>query len=447
MTRSHVAVLILAFAAPLAGAVTDEERVEIYREFREQFDAKHYPQALPIAERLVALTEEQYGADDRALINPLANLGTTQLRLGNHQAAETAYLRSVEIAEGTIGSADRQLVRPLHGLGATYYAVRQFEDASTVLRRAVDLSRNVDGLFNLAQLDMLEPLIDSYVQLAQLSDAEKEHQYAFRIAESAYGRNDMRMLPPLDRYARWFEFVGRYTTARVLHARALSIAERNGRGTIASVPALRGIARSYRLEYLHGGEEQLEPGGDPFSASGGPLPADRADSLRLNPDGERALRLALQAIDKTEPVDHQQRGETLVELGDWYLSGGVTSKAMENYREAWKSLSTAGSTAMLEAPRLLAFRPPAASTTRSRLDPATADASSITVRFTVTAEGRTSDIVKVAGDAPEHLEKAMLNAVRKARYAPRMANGEAVATPDIILEEKLLSRRDTPTRR
>jgi tetratricopeptide (TPR) repeat protein len=446
MARSPVAVLILALAAPLAGAVTDEERVEVYREFREEFDAKHYPEALPIAERLVALTEEQYGAADRALINPLANVGTTQLRLGNHQAAETAYLRSVEIAESTVGTADRQLVRPLHGLGQTYYAVRQYEDATTMLRRAVDLSRNVDGLFNLAQLEMLEPLIESYVQLAQLADAEKEHQYAFRIAESAYGRNDMRMLAPLDRYARWFEFVGRYTTARVLHARALSIAERNGRGTTASVPALRGIARSYRLEFLHGGEEQLEAG-DPFSASGGPLPADRADSLRLNPDGERALRLALTAIDKTEPVDHKERGETYVELADWYLSGGATAKALTHYREAWKSLSTAGSTAMLEAPRQLAYRPPAASTTRSRLDPASADATSITVRFTVTPEGKTADIVKVAGDAPEHLEKAMMNAVRKARYAPRLENGEPVATPDVTIEEKLLTRRDQQQRR
>jgi tetratricopeptide (TPR) repeat protein len=442
MARKPVAILILAFAAPVAGAVTDEERVEVYREFRAQFDARHYPQALPIAERLVALTEEQYGADDRALINPLANLGTTQLRLGNHQAAETAYLRSVEIAEGTIGSADRQLVRPLHGLGATYYAVQQYEDATTMLRRAVDLSRNVDGLFNLSQLEMLEPLIDSYVHLAQLADAEKEHQYAFRIAESAYGRADMRMLEPLDRYARWFEFVGRYTTARVLHARALSIAERNGRGTPASVPPLRGIARSYRLEFLHGGEEQAEPGSDPFHSSGAPLPADRADSLRLNPDGERALRLALTAIDKAQPVDLEEKGETYVELADWYLSGGATAKALENYKEAWKNLSAAGSTAMLESPRLLAYRPPAASTTRSRLDPANADASSITVRFTVQADGKTVDVVKVAGDAPEHLEKAMINAVKKARYAPRMVNGEAVATPDITMEEKLLSRRE-----
>jgi tetratricopeptide (TPR) repeat protein len=445
MRVGSFALSIVALAASLAHAVTDDERRNVYREFRQHFDSRHYPQALPAAERLVSMTEEQYGAAARALVNPLSNLGTTQLRLGNHQAAETAYLRSVEIAETTAGNTDRLLMKPLHGLGATYYAVGQYEDARTVLRRAVDLSRNIDGLFNVAQLQMLEPLIASYVALAQLAEAEKEHQYAFRIAETTFGRGDPRMLQPLDRYAKWYEFVGRYTTARVLHARALSIAEQGGRGTPASVPALRGIARTYRLEYLHGSEEVDTS--DPFTASGAAaLPPDRADSMRLNPDGERALRLALTALEKGEPIDRVQRGETLVELGDWYLSGGATPKALETYREAWNDLSGAGSTKMLDAPRLLSYRPPVASTTRSRLDPETADASTMELRFTVTKEGRTADIVTVSSDAPESTAKSVVSAVRKARYAPRLENGEPVDTPGVTVTEHLLTRAESQRR-
>ncbi len=72
----------LAAAVQLAtAAVTDADRTQVYQSFRTQFDARHYQEALPIAERLVALTEEQYGAEDRALVNPLTNLGTTHYRL------------------------------------------------------------------------------------------------------------------------------------------------------------------------------------------------------------------------------------------------------------------------------------------------------------------------------------------------------------------------------
>ena len=44
------------------------------------------------------------------------------------------------------------------------------------------------------------------------------------------------MLKPLDRYGRWLEQIGRYTTARLLYARALTIAEQaGGRGSVARV--------------------------------------------------------------------------------------------------------------------------------------------------------------------------------------------------------------------
>src|SRR5689334_6010382 len=40
-------------------AVTDADRVRVYHDFRAAFDARKYPDALPFAEKLVALTEEQ----------------------------------------------------------------------------------------------------------------------------------------------------------------------------------------------------------------------------------------------------------------------------------------------------------------------------------------------------------------------------------------------------
>src|SRR5690348_17983583 len=109
-----------------AAAVTDTERLGVYLQFRAAFDARQYQDALPLAQKLVSLTEEQYGTKDRALVNPLANLGTTQYRLRDYKDAETTYLRSVKIVEDSGATADRLLLRPLHGLGSTYYASGQY---------------------------------------------------------------------------------------------------------------------------------------------------------------------------------------------------------------------------------------------------------------------------------------------------------------------------------
>jgi tetratricopeptide (TPR) repeat protein len=432
-----IAGCLAAWATSPAAAVTDAERADVNRQFREAFDAKRYTEALPFAQRVVEMTEEQYGKDNRALVNPLTNLGTVHYRLKDYPSAEKEYQRSVEILEATAGSADRQLLRPLQGLGSAHFAEKEYVDASVALKRAIDLSRNVDGLFNLQQLQILEPLIESYVQLDLQQEAEKEQQYALRVAETAYGRMDARMLKPLDRYGRWLEKIGRYTSARLLYARALTIAEQTGgRGTSLAVDPLLGIARSYRLEFVNGTEEA--PAMPDSFGSTGDLAAAPIDGQRLNPDGERALRLALQAIDRARPVDHAKRGETLIELADWYMSAGALSRGIETYKEAWKELTEAGNTSVLSAPRLLAYRPPPSSAKRSKLEADESEERFVEVRFTVTKDGRTDNVEALPGDASESLQRSVVSSVKKSRYSPKFENGEPVETQGFTLREKML---------
>ena len=434
-----VAAALLAPAAALA--VTDADRVAVYREFRTAFDAHHYPDALPLARQLVELTEEQYGDKDRALVNPLCNLGTTQYRMGDYKDAEDSYLRSVKIAADTGGNTDRLLLRPLQGLGVTYYATKQYEDANTTLQRALDLSRNLDGLLNPAQMPILEPLIGSLVNLERHSEADREFQYAVRVAESAWGSSDPRIMRPLDRYAHWLEHMGRYPSARAQYARELTVAE--GAGTRAArlvIEPLLGIARAYRLEATNGTEEQSAQYVDPFAQGFGVM-SDRGPR-GLNPDGEKALLLAVQTVDKIHPVDHRLRGTALMELGDWYLCADQTDKALARYREAWKEFQQAGSTSILDAPRQLAYRSPASSITRSPLaDRADADEHSVQATFTVTRDGHTTNVITNGSDTSTSQQRVVLVAVKRARYAPRLVNGEPVDTSGVQLTETLLSKK------
>jgi tetratricopeptide (TPR) repeat protein len=437
---------LIAAVGVLSGsvaAVTDADRVQVYHDFRVVFDARRYKDALPLAEKLVSMTEEQYGGSDRALINPLSNLGTTQYRLRDFKTAEATFLRAVKIVEDSGGGADRSLLRPLHGLGATYFATGQYEDASLILKRALDLSRNLDGLFNLEQMSILDPLIDSLVAQDRYDEAERAYDYSIRVAETAYGKADFHVLRPLDRSAHWQERMGRFTTARVLYARALQIAEQaEGDASLRTVDPLEGIARTYRLEFLNGGDSNQAQASiaDPFAPAPELDPAV-ANSQRLNPDGERAILLALSALDKAHPVDHMRRGGALVELGDWYVSGGVLPRGLQAYREAWKEFELAGSTAVLAAPRQLAYRAPLASVTRTKADRDNMEEHFVEVSFTVTKDGRTTDVSTSDTDATESQQKVVLAALRKARYAPRLENGEPADTRGVKFRERLLSKK------
>jgi tetratricopeptide (TPR) repeat protein len=435
---------LVGFAGPRSAvAVTDTERTEVYHAFRVLFDDHHYAEARPLAERLVEMTTEQYGKDDLALVNPLTNLGTVAYRLKDYPAAEKSYLRAVEILETKSGPTDRQLLRPLQGLGATYLGAERYDVASTTLKRAIDLSRNADGLFNVEQLAILKPLVAAYVALDRVPDAEKEHQYAFRVAESAYGKDDRRMLEPLDYLARWYEYGGRYTSARALYLRALNIAEATlGRGSVASVEPLRGIARTFRLEFLNGPEEAEETKQiDQFSIPEIPPAFDINGTIRLNADGEKALLLALRALEKGAPGDHSRRGATLVELGDWYLIAASVPKALASYRAGWQELNLAHALSLVDAPRQLAYRPPPMSITRFKGNPNDVDEHFVEVQFTVKRDGHVADVASAASDAPASVEHSVIAAVKRARYAPRLENGEPVDTSGVSLREKVLLKR------
>lgn len=425
-------------AAAPAAPPTDE-RIAAYQEFRRAFSAREYAAARAAAERVVVLTEQLHGTDSRELVNPLANLGAAHYRLAEYPAAEVAFARAVRIVDGQIAGADRSLIAPLRGLGETYLATKQYAEAALALKRATDLSRNLDGLFNTDQLETLDSLIEAYIGLERLQDAEKESQYAFRVAESAFGRTDLRLLEPLDRLARWYEYVGRYTTARGLHARALQLSETQASpGSALGVDALRGLARTYYLEFIYGPE-------DPESATTDPMaPIAPTPEGRLNPDGERALKLALEALARAQPPDQQARAGTLVELGDWYLIGGALARAHDAYRQGWTESQAAGGTALatLQQPRRLAYRPPSISISRaSPTRPDEWEERFVEVRFTVGTDGRVASVETAATNAPAAAERSVQFAVRRARYAPRLENGEPVETTGVLLRERVLVRK------
>jgi tetratricopeptide (TPR) repeat protein len=428
--------LVAGLVSP-AFAVTDADRIAVYREFRAQFDAKQYAAAQPLAERLVQLTEEQFGADELQVTNPLTNLATIHYKLGNYPAAIEAYQRTLRILQAKSTLADKAQIRPLHGLGISFIGANDPESAVVALKRAADLSRNTDGLYNIGQVEFIDPLIDAYAATGRWIEAEKESQYALRVEEAAYGRNSPKLLGRYDKLARFYEDERRYTTERSVYERALAVLAKTAPpNDLRKVGPLRGIARSFRLEAFYG-VEGTDTGGT-FNAAnnGAPVFSDGTQQRR----GESALTAALEVVESNTPVDHRLRAEVLTDLGDWYLTSNATRRAYDVYAEAWKSFSQAGDTRPLEVPRILAYRPSISSVDRSQLDPAEAQLKGVELHFTVDRDGRLDDVTSPTADVPEAVVRNSMASIRRARYAPRIENGIAVPTSDVVFVERVLIR-------
>ena len=435
--------LVIAVAFPLAAlAVSDAERIAVYKEFRAQYDAKKYAEAQPLAERLVELTEAQYGSEELPLTNPLTNLATIHYKLGHYAAAIENYQRSLRIlqAKSTIG--DKQQIRPLHGLGVSFMGANDPESAVVALKRAADLSRNTDGLFNINQIEFIDALIDAYEASGRYPEAEKEANYAMRVEEAAYGRSSIKLLDRLDKLARWYEASRHYPNERSVYERALNILARSApENDLRRVPPLRGIARAFRLEASYPGVE----GGDTGSTfnsgtAGSPVFNDASQQRR----GESSLTDALGVIDANKPPNEQLRGEVLIDLGDWFLISNIMRRAFDCYADAWKALASVSNTRILESPRILANRPSISSVDRSQLDPAEAVVKVVKLQFKVDREGRIDEVTSPTTDVPENIVRNSAASMKRSRYAPRIENGVAVPTDNVIFLERVLIKVSSP---
>lgn len=432
----------LASALLLQGAFaaeTDDDRRVVYREYRDAFDSRNYQRALPLAVRVVDLTANEYGTDAIEMAGPLTNLGTTLYRLGEYGEALDTYRRALYLVENEGDPTDPRLIAPLHGLGASLRGMQRDEEAIVPLKRAVDIVRNRDGLHAPAQLPLLHPLIEAYEATWRYDDASREHQYAFNVAEQAWGADDPRMIAQLEELARWNEKVGRYTAARVMYARAVQLADREKPGSLKAVASLRGIARTYRLAYINGESQES------VVATSSELPQSMATApLMMNApsgEGERALRNALQRLEPAGASKAAERGQVLIDLGDWYRIAGAGSRAMSSWTQAWTELTAAGDTSALSRPAPIVYRAPSMAVSQRHQDPAEYDVQEVNLQLAVAADGDVRNAT-VTNPSPERdaAERAVVTAVRRGTWRPAFAGGVAVPDNDFTFSEKVYVR-------
>ncbi len=432
--------IVPAPVSPASTATTDD-RAAAYKEFRTAFDAADYKTALPLASRVVEITQSEFGAEAPEMGNALSNLATTYYRMKEYGMALDNYRTALTVLDLTGDATDPRLVRPLQGMGTTLLAMGRQLEAVAPLKRAVDIVRNRDGLHNAGQLPVLKSLIGAYAATDRFEDAGREQEYAVTVAETAFGRDDLRMLPVLDQQARWYEMTGRFTAARVVHTRAVQLADAAKPGGLEAVPGLRGIARCFRLGFIHGeADESIATATSELPATMGSTAVARALTLPST-EGERALRIALTRLGSA-PERAAMRGAVLVDLGDWYSTADKSTRAMDTWREAWRELSTAGDTSLLDQPVAVVYLPPAIATSRRMRETEDYAAEIVQVRMVIAADGDVREAT-VANPVPDHesAERSVMAAARRANWRPAFRNGQPVTVSDYLFSEEIFVKR------
>jgi hypothetical protein len=350
---------------------------------------------------------------------------------------ERDLLAKIEQARDEQGALSTALVAPLLDLGLLYVSTDRCEDAIGVITQALGISRAADGLFNLRQLELLDPLFECYLALDLQRDLDREVRYTLLLGEQTFGRDDARLLPAIDRAARWYEQAGRYISARKLHTRGVWLAERaGGKEDLRLIGPLRGIARAYRLEYVHG-LHALDLEDNQISALRSRARLQEP-FIRLDQVGTNALRRAEKILRRHPDAGRALVVDTLLDLGDWYQTANARRDAMRTYKAAWVEAHAPGYDGEMPfaEPRPVVYRTSAG--VALRRPPARREGYRrywVEFEFTVTRAGLVEDIEVLDSDASRALRNWLREDLQRTRYRPRFVAGEPVDTPGFSLRQ------------
>lgn len=116
-------------------------------------------------------------------------------------------IQEFEAAVGTLeaagGAWNLDLAETLASMGDLYTQQSAYEQAVDAYTRSVHVSRVNLGLDNQQQLPVVEDLIASYLALGDWEKADQFNNYLYYTQKKTFGLNDPRMIPALDRMARW----------------------------------------------------------------------------------------------------------------------------------------------------------------------------------------------------------------------------------------------------
>ncbi len=353
------------------------------------------------ANALAALDERQPPAAEELSAEELIARGVTEAELDQIDAAEASFLEGIERIIAFDGEFASPLVDAYRGLAGVFARRGEYAEAIAVLEQARHVSHRNFGLFNLGQAEILDELSRILEDAGDTRQAHETQREILAVALRHFGGTDKGVIPYHYRLAEYYEAARMRGLAREQYEIALGLLEDDPAAGAAQL--LKPLYEILRIDTILG------------------------ESLR----SQRRLEEALDAAPTAEPL---LRAESLAALGDTALVDGETDLAMARYKEAYAALAQSDAAAaddFFAQPRMISFVPPPGPVDWGRRSERAYDWGSITLRFSLSAQGRAERIRVVVANPPGLMDARYVQRLREAIFRPRLAAGEPVTTPQL----------------
>ncbi|HEX6997607.1 MAG TPA: TonB family protein [Gammaproteobacteria bacterium] len=372
-----------------------EAKIELERLVADE----RYEEAVPVGERLVELTDQEFGAVSREAAEARMALARVQSQAGRHEAAETTYLAAIDIVREVDGMFSPLAIEPLTGLGDNYQEAGQYLNAVSAYTEARTVSRRVYGLLNEGQIPIMDRLTATLQSLEQPLEADRMQLEALRIVERTHEPHSPEALAAIYKYARWLRDNGRYQEERDQYNRAIRIIrDHYGDDSVRLARPLSAIGNSFRHQRLPEGQ------------------------------GAESLQEALELLRASQPVDRLALAEVLRDIGDWSVAFSKVPYDGAEYKRAWQLLGEVEGGEEIRrrwftGPEYVLREP---ISQRGLSNDPDALPGHVLVRFDLDETGETENVAVVESEPPGFKDEAVLRAVRRSRFRPQMVDGQIV---------------------
>jgi hypothetical protein len=249
------------------------------------------------------------------------------------------------------GAWDGGLVEELASLGRLQQQQGNHIGAIQTLDRAIHVNRINSGLYTLEQIPVVEQLIQSHMALGDWEEADIYNNYLYHVQRKAYGFDDPRLIPVLERLATW-----NIQAFKIGHGSLLGIKLRQsqimfnaaarmvdvhfGKADERFINYQRNIASS---AYLVAKNPDLmsQIDNSEYRTRQRVFAEQMNEQRQVQPSGFRTGERALLEV----VMFYQEQGystyalaEAITHLADWYLIFGRRQSALKNYKLAWDML-------------------------------------------------------------------------------------------------------------
>ncbi|MEX2489103.1 MAG: tetratricopeptide repeat protein [Pseudomonadales bacterium] len=369
----------------------------------------------------------------------LTNLGIVKALQNRVEEAHAALNQSIRTFEAAEGPFTQRLIEPVMTKALIHASQDMYIEAEDLLRRVQHVIHRNAGVYSPRQVPVIDRITGIKIQKGEMIEADRAQKFKLKIHEHTYSRDSEKMIRALQEIGTYFAHRGNMLPAQSwqspergqyrnqlfdeaisLYEEAIQITEEKyGKNDLRVIEPLRGLARARLLQVT--GRRHAED----------------------------ALERVVQIVEEHPGTDLTDKVRALVDLADAYL---ITddARAEETYMTAWDlmadrpELSDLGNQLFGTPERLYPRSPGVIVLDRRPFNTEEGEDLYVDAEYTVTANGRVSDVNVVDGNVPNAEKRSVRNYLIHARFRPRVVDGEFQDTTGLMLHQPFIVEKKDP---